>query len=61
MTQMAAIIRNYRPDDWPVLQDIILNAENFGPQFLSHEKLRIGVFAQNPEFGTVLEIGRAHV
>jgi ribosomal protein S18 acetylase RimI-like enzyme len=51
---MAAIIRNYRPEDWPSLQDIILNAENFGPEFLQHEKLRIHVFNQNPEFGIVL-------
>jgi len=51
---MSAIIRKYRPEDWPELQDIILNAENFGPSFVQYEKLRIDVFAQNPEFGTVL-------
>ena len=43
MTQMAAIIRNNRPEDWPDLEDIILNAENFGPEFLQYEELRISV------------------
>jgi len=40
---MAAIIRNSRPEDWPDLEDIILNAENFGPEFLQYEELRISV------------------
>jgi hypothetical protein len=30
-----------------------MNTENFGSDFLQYEELRINVFAQNPEFGTV--------
>jgi ribosomal protein S18 acetylase RimI-like enzyme len=33
---------------------MILNAENFGPDFLQNEKTRIDVFHANPEFGTVI-------
>lgn len=51
---MAPIVRNHRPEDWAQLRDIILNAENFGPDFLQSERLRIDVFQANPEFGTVL-------
>jgi len=51
---MVPIIRNYRLEDWAQLRDVILKAENFGPDFLESEKLRIDVFHANPEFGTVL-------
>ena len=51
---MVPIIRNYRPEDWAQLREIILNAENFGPEFLKSEKLRIDVFQANPEFGTIV-------
>ena len=51
---MTLTVREYRPEDWSQLCDIILNAENFGPDFLESEKLRIDVFHAHPEYGTVL-------
>jgi ribosomal protein S18 acetylase RimI-like enzyme len=47
-------LRDYAQDDWASLENIILNAENFGEVFLETEKRNISVFAAHPEFGRVL-------
>ncbi len=47
-------VRDYRSEDWPFLEDIILHAENFGEGFVNYEKLRTDVFLKNPEYGTTL-------
>jgi len=47
-------LRYYNPEDRTVLEDIILNAENFGEVFLESEKRKIAVFSSHPDFGRVL-------
>lgn len=51
---MKIILRDYNQDDGAALEDIILNAENFGEVFLESEKRKITVFTAHPEFGRVL-------
>ena len=47
-------LRDYHPEDLTAIEDIILNAENFGKVFLEFEKLKIAVSTTYPEFGYVL-------
>jgi ribosomal protein S18 acetylase RimI-like enzyme len=47
-------LRDYTQEDWPSLENIILNAENFGEVFLMIEKRNISIFMAHPEFGRVL-------
>jgi hypothetical protein len=35
---IAITIREYRENDWGEVEEMILNAENFGPSFLVDEK-----------------------
>ncbi|MFW9927472.1 MAG: GNAT family N-acetyltransferase [Candidatus Thorarchaeota archaeon] len=51
---MNAVVRDYQESDWNEVEQMILNAENFGVTFLEHEKLRIDVFAHFPTYGRVL-------
>ena len=51
---MKISLRDYIPEDWQSLENIILNAENFGEVFLKVEKRNVSVFAAHPEFGRVI-------
>ncbi len=50
---MKAAVREYRPSDWDSVRELILNAENFGDAFLEHERVKLGVYSENPEYGRV--------
>ena len=51
---MKINLRAYTPKDWESLKEIILNAENFGEDFLDSENMKISVFTSHSEFGRVL-------
>lgn len=47
-------IREYEDTDWPQVREIILYAENFGPNFLQYEKRTIEMLKEFPIRGKVL-------
>ena len=47
-------IREYSREDWEQIKAMILKAENFGPDFLKHEKLKVTIYSEFPDFGRVL-------
>ena len=51
---MNIVVRDFHPDDLTAIEDMILNARNFGSPFLKPEKLRISVYNAFPEFGRIL-------
>ncbi len=51
---MQVRVREYHPQDLSSVQNLILNAENFGEPFLEHELLRIEVFEAFKDFGKIL-------
>ncbi|MHA2243152.1 MAG: GNAT family N-acetyltransferase [Candidatus Thorarchaeota archaeon] len=51
---MNVIVREYQSDDRSIIEHMILDAENYGVDFLDHEKLRIDVFTAFPTFGRIL-------
>ena len=53
---MTCIVRQYTESDWDQVRDIILNAENFGPDFIESEKLRVETFLKSPDYGHILVI-----
>jgi ribosomal protein S18 acetylase RimI-like enzyme len=53
---VAITIREYNENDWGEVEEMILNAENFGISFLADEKKRIAVCGAFPEFGQVLVV-----
>ncbi|MHA2370922.1 MAG: GNAT family N-acetyltransferase [Candidatus Hodarchaeales archaeon] len=56
---VAITIREYGVNDWDEVEEMILNAENFGYSFLDDEKKRITVCGTFPEFGQVLVVENA--
>ncbi|MHA2273383.1 MAG: GNAT family N-acetyltransferase [Candidatus Hodarchaeales archaeon] len=52
----SIIIREYGESDWDEVEDMILNAENFGISFLDDEKKRIAVCEAFPGFDQVLVV-----
>ncbi len=53
---VAITIREYGEKDRGEVEEMILNAENFGYSFLDDEKKRITVCGAVPEFGQVLVV-----
>jgi len=43
-------IREYKETDWPTIENLIYNAENFGSPFMEDEKKKIMFFKSLPEF-----------
>lgn len=50
---MNVAVREYHPDDWLSVKNIVLEAENFGAAFLEHERIRVDIYSKNPEYGRV--------
>lgn len=46
-------MREYREEDWSQILELILNAENFGENFVVYEKRRIDVFRKSPDYGKI--------
>ena len=46
-------IREFEEEDWPQVEKMVLNAENFGPPFLEHEKRTIETCRRFPAYGKV--------
>jgi ribosomal protein S18 acetylase RimI-like enzyme len=53
---MHFTVRYYTKTDWNQVREIILNAENFGADFIKSEKLRIDTFLKSPKYGKVIVI-----
>lgn len=51
---MTIAIREYQSDDREVIEEMILQAENFGTPFLEDELLKIDVYTTFPQFGRIL-------
>jgi len=51
---MTIEIREFQSSDRAFVERMVLDAENFGIDFLDHEKLRIDVFTAFPHFGQIL-------
>ncbi len=51
---MNVHIRDYSPEDWEQIESIIIAAENFGPAFLEHEKMKVQIYDKFPSYGRVL-------
>lgn len=51
---MTIEVREFQPNDREIVEQTILEAENFGIDFLDHELLKIGVFTAFPQFGRIL-------
>ncbi|MHA2462889.1 MAG: GNAT family N-acetyltransferase [Candidatus Thorarchaeota archaeon] len=54
---MNVIVREYQSDDRSIIEHMILDAENYGVDFLDHEKLRIDVFTAFPTFESENVVG----
>ncbi|OLS24915.1 MAG: hypothetical protein HeimC3_17910 [Candidatus Heimdallarchaeota archaeon LC_3] len=48
------VFRDYQISDVQDLKDIILQAENFGPNFLDSELQKNDLFLNNPKFGRII-------
>jgi GNAT superfamily N-acetyltransferase len=51
MTVPEFAIREYEERDWPQVEEMILQAENFGPNFLDHERKVVEMCERFPAFG----------
>ena len=51
---MKIAVRDFRDEDLSQIKELILNAENFGPDFLESELERIQVFRAFPNYGRIL-------
>lgn len=51
---MNYVVREYLPSDWDSVKGIILRAENFGADFLDHERIKLSVYSKNPDYGRIL-------
>ena len=51
---MKIKIREYSEEDWGQIETMILKAENYGPDFLEHERLKVKVYTKFPDYGRVL-------
>ena len=51
---MKVVVRDYQSDDWLPVEQMILNAENFGAAFLEHEKRKVAAFTSFPQLGKVI-------
>ena len=51
---MNYVVRKYLSSDWNSVKGMILNAENFGTDFLEHERVKLDVYSKNPDYGSIL-------
>ena len=51
---MAIMVRDYIPQDWVSIDNIVLNAENSGDVFLETEKRNISIFSTHSDYGRVI-------
>ena len=51
---MNYVVREYLPNDWNSVKEMILNAENFGTDFLDHERIKLDVYSKNPDYVRIL-------
>jgi ribosomal protein S18 acetylase RimI-like enzyme len=51
---MTIEVREFQPNDRRAVEEMILQAENFGIPFLDDENLKIKVYTTFPQFGRVL-------